>query len=76
MPIICQGQAMIFAVINPIGLLFPENESRGIPCILSLHPGSEDGSPNLGSVSRRLRLFLNRVAQFDTSFQSEVKIHF
>ena len=74
-PLICQGQATVLIVVNPIGLLLQEYKSRGMSCILSLHPGSEDDNPNLSSILRRLRLFLNRVAQSDASFQSEVKFH-
>ena len=74
-PLICQGQATVFIVVNPIGLLLQEYKSRRISCILSLHPGSKDDNPNLSSVSRRLRLFLNRIAQSDALFQSEVKFN-
>ena len=72
-PVICDGQATVFTVINPIGVIMSEFASRSISVILSLHPGPDDTRPNLSNVSRRLRLFFNKVVQSDTSYHSDVK---
>ena len=77
LPVIHDGQATVIAVVNPIGLLVPEfAKTRGISFILSLHPGSKESAPNMSSVSRRIRLFLNKLASEDTSIASDVKFDY
>ena len=77
LPVIHDGQATVFAVVNPIGLLVPEfAKTRGISFILSLHPGSKESAPDMSSVSRRIRLFLNKLASEDTSIISDVKFDY
>ena len=73
LPIICDGQATVIAVINPIGIILPEFASRSVSVILSLHPGHDDTRPDLSNTARRLRLFFNKVVQYDTSCNSDIK---
>ena len=73
LPIICDGQATVITVINPIGIILPEFASRSVSVILSLHPGQDDTKPDLSNTARRLRLFFNKVVHYDTSCNSDVK---
>lgn len=75
LPVICRGQVTVFTVINPTGIVLPDFASRSFSFILSLHSGDEDTRPNTTDVSRRLRLFLNKVIQCDDSCPSDVKIN-
>ena len=70
-PMIVNGQATVFTVMNPIGLIVPEYALRGLSFMLLLHPGPDATCPNMTNVSRRLRLFLNRIKQCDVSLLSE-----
>ena len=66
MPLICKSQFSLYAVSNPMGIVNSDQLSRGVPFMMNLHPGSEATRPRVKDTSRRLRLFLNRLANFDT----------
>lgn len=66
MPMICKSQFTLYAVSNPMGIIKSDHLSRGVPFMMNLHPGGEATRPKRKDTSRRLRLFLNKLAEFDT----------